>query len=220
MWVKRVFDIFVATFFLAILAPVYAVIALLVKMDSKGPVHFVAKRVGKNGKLFDLYKFRTMVKNAPEKGPGITAAKDPRVTRVGNFLRRMKLDEVPQLWNVLSGNMGVIGPRPEDPRYLPWYTEEQKRVFSIRPGMASRAFLKYRHEEAILARAKGNVEEYYTKVILPDKLKLDLDYIDNWSFKSDLRIFMEGMRLLFRFHPEETTRPRRPHTGPASHTPR
>jgi lipopolysaccharide/colanic/teichoic acid biosynthesis glycosyltransferase len=114
----------------------------------------------------------------------------------------MKLDEIPQLWNVLMGDMSVIGPRPEDPRYLPWYTEDHKRVFRVRPGMASSAFLKYRHEEDILARAKGDVEDYYTNVVLPDKLKLDLDYIDNWSMRKDMIIFLEGMRLLFQVHPE------------------
>lgn len=198
MWIKRVFDFAVATLFLVILSPLYLLIALMVKLDSRGPVHFVARRIGREGKLFRLFKFRTMVVNASKQGPGITTSNDPRITKVGRLLRRMKLDEIPQLWNVLLGNMSIIGPRPEDPRYLPWYTAEHKRVFCVRPGMASRAFLKYRHEEDILARATGDVEDYYTNVVLPDKLKLDLEYIDNWSLRKDLLIFLEGMRLLFK----------------------
>lgn len=202
MWIKRVFDFAVATVFLVILSPLYLLIALMVKLDSRGPVHFVARRIGREGKLFRLFKFRTMVVNAPKQGPGITTSNDPRITRAGRLLRLIKLDEIPQLWNVLLGNMSIIGPRPEDPRYLPWYTAEHKRVFCVRPGMASSAFLKYRHEEDILARAEGDVEDYYANVVLPDKLKLDLEYIDNWSLRKDMLIFLEGMRLLFKVHPE------------------
>jgi lipopolysaccharide/colanic/teichoic acid biosynthesis glycosyltransferase len=149
-----------------------------------------------------------MVAEAAQQGPGITQQADPRITRVGRLLRRLKIDEMPQLINVLKGEMSIVGPRPEDPRYVAYYTPEQRRVLSVRPGMASPAFIQYRHEEALLAlwnthystgqaAAGGDLEDIYLTAILPDKLRLDLEYIEQQSFLGDLAILAQAAISLF-----------------------
>lgn len=195
---KRTFDILISTFFLVTFSPFSLSIALLIKLDSSGPVFHRATRIGKDGKPFTLYKFRTMVADAPNRGPGITRDADPRITRVGRFLRKLKIDEMPQLINVLKGEMSIVGPRPEDPRYVAHYTPEQRRVLSVRPGMASPAFIKYRHEEELLAAAGDNLEHMYLTQILPDKLHMDLEYIEQQSFLGDLTILAQAALSLFR----------------------
>jgi lipopolysaccharide/colanic/teichoic acid biosynthesis glycosyltransferase len=194
---KRVFDVLVSSIVIFIALPLWAIIAIAIKLDSPGPVFYRGVRVGKDGKLFTIYKFRTMVVDAPNRGPGITSSKDPRITRVGRLLRKFKIDEMPQLINVLKGEMSIVGPRPEDPRYVAYYTPEQRRVLSVRPGMASPAFIKYRHEEEILAAADDDLEHVYLTQILPDKLRLDLEYIEHQSFIGDLAILVQAALSLF-----------------------
>ncbi|RME57814.1 MAG: sugar transferase, partial [Caldilineae bacterium] len=133
-----------------------------------------------------LFKFRTMYVDADRIGPGVTRENDPRITPVGRLLRRTKLDELPQLFNVLKGDMSLVGPRPEDPRYVTHYTEEQRRVLTVRPGITSLASIRYRNEEQLLVGE--NWEEIYIRQIMPDKLFVDLRYLEHWSFSLDLRI--------------------------------
>jgi lipopolysaccharide/colanic/teichoic acid biosynthesis glycosyltransferase len=194
---KRAFDIVVSSLVIIIALPLWVIVGIIIKIDSPGPVFYRGQRVGRYGKLFAIYKFRTMVVDAPKRGPGITHDNDPRITRAGRFLRKLKIDEMPQLINVLKGEMSIVGPRPEDPRYVAHYTPEQRRVLSVRPGMASPAFIKYRHEENLLATC-GNPEDFYLTKILPDKLKMDLDYINKQSFLFDLSILIKAALSLFK----------------------
>ena len=194
---KRAFDTIVSLLVITIALPLWLVVAIAIKLDSPGPVFYRGQRVGKDGKLFAIYKFRTMVVDAPNRGPGITHGADPRITRVGRFLRKLKIDEMPQLINVLKGEMSIVGPRPEDPRYVAHYTPEQRRVLSVRPGMASPAFIKYRHEEDLLAVAGDDLERVYLTQVLPDKLRMDMAYIDTQSFLGDLAILVRAAISLF-----------------------
>jgi lipopolysaccharide/colanic/teichoic acid biosynthesis glycosyltransferase len=186
--IKRAFDLAVASTVILVGTPLWAAVALAVVLDTPGPVFHRAVRVGKGAQPFTMYKFRTMVTGASAHAPGITRKGDPRITRVGRVLRRSKLDEMPQLVNVVKGEMSIVGPRPEDPRYVAHYTPEQRGVLSIRPGMASPAFVKYRREEDILAAAGDQVEQTYLTHVMPDKLRLDLRYIEQQSFLGDLAI--------------------------------
>lgn len=214
---KRAFDFIISFLVMLIALPLWLAVAIAIKLDSPGPVFYRGQRVGKDGKLFAIYKFRTMVVDAPNRGPGITHGADPRITRVGRFLRKLKIDEMPQLINVLKGEMSIVGPRPEDPRYVAHYTPEQRRVLSVRPGMASPAFIKYRYEEELLAlwnrtgnidhlstdystgqaAARDDLEQVYLTRVLPDKLRMDLAYIDTWSFLGDLAILARAAISLF-----------------------
>jgi lipopolysaccharide/colanic/teichoic acid biosynthesis glycosyltransferase len=152
--------------------------------------------VGKNGELFRPFKFRSMAVGADQQGPGITAAGDARVTRAGRFLRRTKLDELPQLINVLRGDMSLVRPRPEDPRYVALYTPEQRRVLAVRPGITSAASLAYRHEEQLLAGADW--ETVYREQVLPAKLAIDLDYLARRSLWSDLGLIVRTVGSMLR----------------------
>ena len=194
---KRAFDLILSLLVILIALPMWLAVAIAIKLDSPGPVFYRGTRVGKDGRLFSIYKFRTMVVDAPNKGPGITHGNDPRITRVGRTLRKLKIDEMPQLINVLKGEMSIVGPRPEDPRYVAHYTPEQRRVLTVRPGMASPAFIKYRHEEEILAIAGDDWEHVYLTQILPDKLRMNLDYIEQQSFLGDLAILAQAALSLF-----------------------
>jgi len=180
---KQAFDLLVAGVGLVVLSPLLFIIAVLIKLDSPGSVFFRGQRVGQAGRLFRILKFRTMVDNAARLGPGITAADDPRVTRVGRWLRRTKIDELPQLWNVVRGEMSLVGPRPEDPRYVALYTDEQRRILSVRPGITSPASIQYRHEEVMLP--PGDMDSYIRKV-MPAKIEIDLKYLQRRTFWSDL----------------------------------
>jgi lipopolysaccharide/colanic/teichoic acid biosynthesis glycosyltransferase len=185
---KRSFDVFVAALLLLILAPVLFVVAILVRLDSPGPVLYRPTRVGKDGVPFTLLKLRSMVDGAVRLGPRVTRGGDPRITRVGRFLRKSKLDELPQLVNVLRGDMSLVGPRPEDGRYVALYTKEQRRILSVRPGLTGLASVRYRDEETLLARADGGLEETYVDVVLPAKLSVDLEYVERQSLLLDLLI--------------------------------
>jgi len=193
---KRLFDVVVAAVGLVVFSPLFVLLAIWIRLDSSGPVLYRGERVGKDGQLFRIFKFRSMTEGAAQVGPGITARGDPRVTRAGRFLRRIKLDELPQLLNVLRGEMSLVGPRPEDSRYVTLYTPEQRRVLSVRPGITSPASVAYRDEEAMLWH--HNVDDLYTRVVMPSKLKMDLAYIDHMSFGFDLKVIAMTIQALFR----------------------
>ena len=180
---KRGFDLVVACAGLAVLSPLLVIVAVLIKIDSPGTVLFRGLRAGKDGRPFHIFKFRTMVQNAAQLGLGITSAGDPRITRVGRWLRRTKIDELPQLWNVIRGEMSLVGPRPEDTRYVALYTDEQRRILSVRPGITSPASIQFRHEESMLP--PGDVDAYVRNV-MPAKIEIELRYLERRSFWSDL----------------------------------
>ena len=194
--VKRAFDLIVSLVGLILLCPLFVLIALAIKLDSPGPPFFRGQRVGKDGRLFRIFKFRSMIADAAHKGPAITAARDARTTRVGRVLRRTKLDELPQLINIVCGEMSLVGPRPEDPRYVALYTPDQRRVLSVRPGITSLASVRYRHEEQLLPQ--GDLEDMYTSVVMPAKLSMELDYLDRQTFWRDLGVLALTLLSLFR----------------------
>ena len=196
--IKRTFDIVVSLLAIALALPFWALVAVAVKLDSPGPVFYHATRTGQGGRPFTMFKFRTMVQGAAASGPAVTRGGDPRITRVGRILRDLKIDETPQLVNVLRGEMSIIGPRPEHPRYVAHYTPEQRRVLAVRPGIAGPAAVRYRHEEKLLAAAGGDVEAVYLTTIMPEKLRLDLEYVERQSFLYDLRLLVQGACSVFR----------------------
>ncbi len=191
----RLFDFLMALTGLIILCPLFLVISLFVKLSSPGPVLHQGQRVGTGGGLFNLYKFRTMAVGADKMGPAITPTNDPRVTKVGRILRRTKLDEIPQLINVLKGDMSFVGPRPEDPRYVSIYTADQQRILAVRPGITSAASLTYRHEEKLLSGPDW--EKVYRDEVLPAKLAIDLVYFSNRTFFSDLLLIFRTILSVF-----------------------
>jgi lipopolysaccharide/colanic/teichoic acid biosynthesis glycosyltransferase len=187
---KRAMDIFSAATGLVLLAPVFGFVACCIKLTSRGPVFYRQLRIGKDGRTFRILKFRSMVEAASEADLRITVAGDSRVTPVGMLLRRYKVDELPQLWNVVRGEMSLVGPRPEVPEYVANYSAEQRRVLSARPGITDPASLAYRHEEEILAQ-HGDPELCYRTQILPDKLALNRDYLEKITLRGDLRIILQ-----------------------------
>ena len=194
---KRCFDIIVALIGLILLTPVFLIVALAIRLDSSGPVFYVGKRIGKDGAPFGIIKFRTMVDHADRMGAALTQGQDRRVTPVGRFLRKWKLDELPQLLNVLRGEMSVVGPRPEAPCYVEHYTAEQRCVLQVKPGITGLTQVRFRHEETLLQRCK-NLEEEYVVTIMPRKLALDLQYVETQSFGLDMRLIAQTCLCLFR----------------------
>lgn len=194
---KRAFDLLGAAVGLLLLAPVLLLIALWIKLDSPGPVLYRQQRVGRGGRLFTIHKFRTMQQGILD-GPQLTVGADPRVTRAGRFLRHYKLDELPQLWNVIRGSMSLVGPRPEVPRYVDCYPPEQRRmVLSVAPGITDWAAIRYKDENAILARA-ADPERAYVDTVLPVKLDYYVRYVNERSFWGDLRILVHTMAAIVR----------------------
>jgi len=191
---KRSLDFLAAAVGLAVLSPVFLLIAILVKLTSRGPVFYKATRVGLGGELFVLIKFRSMIINADQIGPKVTGASDPRITPLGRFLRQTKLDELPQLINVLRGDMSIVGPRPEDPRFVELYTKEQRQILSVRPGITSPASIKFRDEEAILTGEDW--EQHYIENVLPVKIAIDLEYVQKSNLWRDLVIIFCTLKLL------------------------
>ncbi|MFG6686996.1 sugar transferase [Mariniflexile sp. HNIBRBA6329] len=189
MIAKRCFDIVFSFIGLIILLPFLIIIALIIKIDSKGPVLFIQGRVGKNNKDFNIYKFRTMHMQSEIKGLLTIGNHDSRITKVGYFLRRYKIDEFPQLINILKGDMSFVGPRPELRHYVNFYSEDDMKIFSVRPGITGLASLKYRNEVELL-KAAENPEEFFIKTIIPDKLKYNKTYIKNRSFFFDLKLIL------------------------------
>lgn len=188
--IKRIFDFLVSLLGIVILSPIFIIVSIAIKIDSRGSILFLQKRVGKDGKEFNIYKFRTMVTDAEKLGKQITIGNDSRITKVGAFLRKFKIDELPQLFNVLLGDMSLVGPRPEVPKYVALYNNEQKKVLSIRPGITDMASLRYKDENDILGKV-DNPEEYYINVIMKDKLSLNLEYIEKSNVFFDIYLIVK-----------------------------
>ncbi|WP_119066640.1 sugar transferase [Aggregatilinea lenta] len=196
---KRSVDLVGSALGLLLILPLMPVLAILIYVTSPGPILYRAQRVGRDGRPFTVYKFRSMVLDADRAGPGVTGAGDSRITSVGRFLRQTKLDELPQLFNVLRGDMSLVGPRPEDPRYVALYTPQERAVLTVRPGITSLASIRYRHEEALLAA--DDWETQYVHDLLPKKLQMDLTYVRDRSLMLDLRILMATLVALAQRKP-------------------
>jgi len=195
--IKRCFDIVLASIGLILFTPLFLYIALRIYKEDKGPIFYRGERVGLRGKPFRIYKFRTMVVNAEKIGPASTSDDDPRITKIGRFLRKYKLDELPQLINVLKGEMSFVGPRPEVPSEVATYNEEERKILSVRPGITDWASLTYHNEGEILKGAEDPHQAYREK-IRPGKIKLAMKYVDKQSFFIDLRIIMDTLRTLIK----------------------
>jgi lipopolysaccharide/colanic/teichoic acid biosynthesis glycosyltransferase len=193
--IKRIFDVSVAAVGLIALSPLMLILAVLIKCDSQGPVFFKQKRIGKNFRAFLIYKFRTMKENAELSGPVITIGEDPRITRVGRFLRSAKVDELPQLINVLKGEMSLVGPRPELPRFVELFRRDYAEILTVRPGITDLASLKYQDEAKLMSQFT-NPEEEYVRSILPDKIRLAKEYIDCSSIFFDLSLILRTLPKL------------------------
>lgn len=189
---KRIFDLVLAAIFLILLAPLFIFIAIRIKLDSKGSVFYKQVRVGLNGKDFGIYKFRTMFVGADKKGLLTVGGNDSRITKPGLFLRKYKLDELPQLINVFFGDMSIVGPRPEVRKYVELYSKEQLEVLSVKPGITDYASIEYSKENEILAKA-NDPEATYINEIMPAKLALNQKYIREQSFVTDLRIILQTL---------------------------
>jgi lipopolysaccharide/colanic/teichoic acid biosynthesis glycosyltransferase len=205
---KRAFDLLVCAVLLPIALPVGGVVAALVRLSSRGPVFFSGVRVGRGGVEFRILKFRTMV--ADSSGPAITGGADPRITRVGGWLRRTKLDELPQLVNVARGEMSLVGPRPEDPKFVALFPDEYAVILTVAPGVTGPSSLEFRHEQHLLASVDvGDLERFYREDVLPRKMALDIDYVERRSLALDLRVLAATAIALFS----------RPDRGPADSMP-
>ena len=187
---KRLFDMIASGFGLLVLSPLFLILAIWVKLDSPGPVFYRQIRVGRNNKDFKLFKFRSMRVGSDKKGLITVGGRDPRVTRSGYYIRKYKLDEIPQLINVFVGDMSLVGPRPEVRKYVDLYTPEQMHVLDVRPGITDMASICYRNENEMLAKAE-DPESYYRDVIMQDKLRINLDYVANHSFFGDLGLIFK-----------------------------
>ncbi len=187
---KRCFDIFFSLFGIMLLLLLFLFIAIAIKCSSKGPVLFKQERVGKHGKTFKIWKFRSMVVNAEAKGMQITTDGDNRITKVGKFIRKTKIDELPQLFNVLSGKMSFVGPRPEVPKYVAMYNAEQMRVLSVKPGITDLASIEFRNENDLLD-GDEDPERKYIEEIMPAKLELNLKYIEKAGFFYDIGLIFK-----------------------------
>lgn len=194
--IKRLFDIVFSIALLAILFPMFLVISIFILIDGRGGIFFGQKRIGLNEKPFIIWKFRTMKPNAEAGGQLTVGARDSRITGIGYYLRKYKIDELPQLWNVFVGEMSIVGPRPEVPKYVEMYSAAQKKVLSIKPGITDYASLEYFSESELLAKAE-NPEQVYINEIMPAKLNLNLIYVENHSFADDLRIISRTIVRIF-----------------------
>jgi lipopolysaccharide/colanic/teichoic acid biosynthesis glycosyltransferase len=196
--VKRFFDIILSAAGLIVLSPLLLLTAILIKADSPGPLFFKQERMGRGFRPFWIYKFRTMREPRAASGSKVTVGNDPRITRVGRSLRQTKIDELPQLINILRGEMSFVGPRPEVRQYVQLFQLEYQEILTVRPGLTDLASLKYRDEAALLAQAENPEEEYTTRV-LPDKIRLSKDYIRRSSFLFDLGLIVRTIFAVFDF---------------------
>ena len=195
--VKRLFDIIFSIIGITVLSPFLLIISIIILLTTKGGVIYRQKRIGKNGKEFKVFKFRTMYTGS-DKELRITIGKnDSRITPIGTYLRKYKLDELPQLFNVLIGTMSFVGPRPEVPEYVALYTEEEKKVLSVKPGITDYASIVYSEENELLSGAENPNELYITK-IMPAKLKLNLKYINDMSLLTDVKVILKTIEKVFR----------------------
>lgn len=193
--VKRVFDLLVASVLLILLAPLFLILIIIIWSGSKGPAFYLQTRVGLNGKDFKIFKFRTMYTGSDKKGLLTVGGKDQRITSAGVFLRKYKLDELPQLINVFIGDMSLVGPRPEVRKYVDLYEREQLRVLGVKPGITDYASIEYSNENELLAGA-ADPEKEYINTIMPAKLKLNLKYIAEKSLLTDLKIILKTLKKI------------------------
>ena len=192
--IKRIFDIIVAVILLILLSPIILILAIMIKIDSKGPVFYRQERITTYGKIFRIFKFRTMVQNADKVGTLVTVGNDSRITRVGKLIRKVRLDELPQLINVLKGEMTFVGTRPEVKKYVDKYTDEMKATLLMPAGITSVASIKYKDEDEILDRAKQkgkDIDLAYVEDVLPEKMKYNLEYISKFSFVYDIKVCID-----------------------------
>ena len=194
---KRLFDLSLAVPALVASAPLIGALAVAVKLDSRGPAFFAQTRVGRGRKPLKIYKLRSMVADADQKGPAVTAGNDDRITRLGRILRKTKLDELPQLLNVVKGEMSLVGPRPEAPRYVERYRPEWLPLLDVRPGITDLASITFRDEETLLANANDR-ERAYVEAVLPAKLGVALEGVRNSSVLFDARLLLETVRVVLR----------------------
>ncbi|HRS54369.1 MAG TPA: sugar transferase [Bacteroidales bacterium] len=194
---KRIFDILFSFCILIILLPIILIISLIIYLYDKGPVFYKAPRVGKNGKLFKMYKFRTMVKNADKIGPSSTTKSDNRITKVGKFLRKTKLDELPQFINVLLGEMSIVGPRPDVKQFTDLFTEEEKIILSVKPGITDYASI-WNSNEAKILEGSDDPDKTYMEVIWPEKKQLQIKYVKERSFTTDIKIIILTLLALLK----------------------
>ena len=194
--IKRIFDIASSLFVLVLASPFFIIISILIKLDSNGAIFFTQTRVGKNNKDFLLLKFRTM-RVAQENLSLITVGNDNRITNIGNFLRKYKLDELPQLINILKGEMSVVGPRPEVRKYVDMYSSSQLEVLSVKPGLTDPSSIKFSNESELLGTA-ANPEKYYIETLMPLKIEISLNYVRTQTFIGDLRIIFQTFSKIFK----------------------
>ena len=191
---KRFLDFIGSLILLILLSPILIILAILIKIDSKGPVFYRQERVTTNGKIFKIFKFRTMIQDADKRGALITGKQDSRITRIGNKIRKCRLDELPQLINILKGEMSFVGTRPEVKKYVDMYTDEMKATLLMPAGVTSMASIKFKDEDEIISKQTKSgktVDEAYVNDILPEKMKWNLEYIKKFSIFEDLKIFIE-----------------------------
>lgn len=191
----RLFDTVISIFGLILLSPIFMIIILLIKIDSKGPVFYKQIRVGKKGIDFELFKFRSMYLKSDIAGLLTVGQNDSRITKIGSFLRKYKFDELPQLINVLLGEMSLVGPRPEVHKYVDLYTEYQKKILIVKPGITDYASIAYRNENSLLENSE-NPEEYYIQHVLPEKIKLNMKFIENRSIFEYFKLIFLTFKVL------------------------
>ncbi|MBT5492062.1 sugar transferase [bacterium] len=192
---KRLFDIVATILGGLLLIPIILPIAIWIKLSSKGPLFYIQKRVGKDFIEFDLYKFRSMVVDADKVGPSVTSGDDPRITKVGAIIRKTKIDELPQLLNVLKGDMSLVGPRPEVMKFVSKKKDEYKKVLSVKPGITDNAAIEFRDEETIMEQYEDK-EKAYIDFVLPKKIELYYKYIDNISLIGDIKLILRTLRVI------------------------
>ena len=194
---KRVFDVLFSFIGIIILLPVYIIISLLIIIDSKGGILYKQERTGKGDEIFKVFKFRTMRPDSFSKGALTVGSRDPRITKVGYYLRKYKLDELPQLFNVLFGDMSFVGPRPEVKKYTDLYNQAQKKVLTVRPGITDYASIKFRNENDLLS-VSDNPEQLYIDKIMPEKLDINLKYINDNSLFKDIKIIFDTFYVIIK----------------------
>jgi len=192
---QRIFDLIVSGALLIALSPALIAAMIWIRLDSPGPVFFLQERIGRDGRRFRIFKFRTMVTDAEKAGTQITIGDDPRITRSGRWLRRLRIDELPQLFNVIRGEMSIVGPRPEVPRYVELYTPDQRQILAFRPGLTSPATIEFRNESYLLSR-QTDPERYYREHLIPAKIATDLNYSIRAGVISDMFILLTTVRKL------------------------
>ena len=201
--VKRTVDIVIAAFAIIVLSPLLFIIIFFILLDSKDFPFFIQERIGRNMKPFRLIKFRSMSSKTVDDGCQFEPGEEDRITRIGRIIRKTKLDELPELFNVLKGDMSIVGPRPEVPQYVAIYPQEFSRILQLRPGLSDFASIKYRDEQELL-NSHANPKAYYKNFILPDKLRLYREYLEKVSIKTDIRIMVHTIKCIFQNHKTES----------------